>query len=270
MKIYNIIFLFTAFILVLSCEKVIDIDLNEANAKPVVEANIEEGHFCQAKLSWTSSFYDNSSSPAIENAIVSIKDDQGNIEVLQHNGQGLYNGSTLKGKADRTYTLTAQIEDQTYTASSYLPAVVALDSISFVELDGNFGPPQEPGAPQQYLTFGHLTDPAERVNYYRMNYYSRLPEPSAGFSTLDDGLTNGNPMQAFIRFPGFDEGDTIQIDLLSIDEGVHTYFESLDEALSSGGISSATPFNPISNFEGDVLGYFGAWSKSSLTLVLPK
>ncbi len=151
-----------------------------------------------------------------------------------------------------------------------MPPVVPLDSISFVPLEGGFGPPPKPGDPKQYLTFAHLTDPVETVNYYRLNYFNRLPEPSAGFNTLDDGLTNGNPMQVFTRFPGFDEGDTIRMELLSIDEGVHTYFESLDEALSSGGISSATPFNPISNFEGDVLGYFGAWSKSSMTLILPK
>ena len=85
------------FWLLISCEKVIDVDLNEANPKPVFESYIENDSTCYVKAAWTSSYYNNSSSPAIEGATMTVSDQLGNIDNLTHIGQGIYRGTSLLG-----------------------------------------------------------------------------------------------------------------------------------------------------------------------------
>jgi len=109
-------------------------------------------------------------------------------------------------------------------------------------------------------------DPANVINYYRIVEY-RNNEQSAIY--LDsDKFNNGKQVKKFLF--SFDRrmapGDTITVEMQSISKAVFDYFYSF--ATSRGGPSSGSPANPISNLSGTRLGYFSAYGRHRLEVIL--
>lgn len=271
MKFNIIISLLSLYILTCSCEKVIDVDLNTANPAPVFEAYIENDSFCYVKATWTSSFYDNSSSPAIENATLNIKDQTGANENLNHIGNGIYRGSNLKGIIGNSYTLSANVEGKMYTASSTMPPLTPIDSCSVQDRGSFFGAGQ-PGAAPKYWVFINYTDPANYDNYYAVQttYYDSVEAKyTTDYRVVDDNLTDGISTRSFTTFESFESGDTVIVQFASIDYSTHLYFKTLGDAIAGAGFASVAPANPTTNFSEGALGYFGAWSKDKIQYIIP-
>jgi hypothetical protein len=53
-----------------------------------------------------------------------------------------------------------------------------------------------------------------------------------------------------------------------MDKPNYNYFFSLENA-SDGGPFSATPANPVTNIDNGALGYFGAYLKDTVGLIVP-
>ena len=64
-------------------------------------------------------------------------------------------------------------------------------------------------------------------------------------------------------------GDQVTVDMLCLDPAVYKYWYSLDRGATGGGISGATPANPVTNISGGALGYFSAHTLQSKTMVVP-
>ncbi|WMX15030.1 MULTISPECIES: DUF4249 domain-containing protein [unclassified Aureispira] len=271
MKFNIIISLLALYILTTSCEKIIDVDLNEANPAPVFEAYLENDSTCYVKATLTSSYYDNSTSPAITNATMTITDQAGNSETLTHKGDGIYKGNTLIGTIGNTYTLDINIDGKLYTASSTMPPLTPIDSCSVQDRGNLFGGGGIPGPPR-YFVYVNYTDPGNLTNYYAIQttYYDSV---EVGFRTdyriADDELSNGISTRSFTTFTSFEPGDTLTIELASIDQATHLYFKTLEDAIAGAGFASAAPANPTTNFSEGALGYFGAWSKDKIEFIVP-
>jgi hypothetical protein len=269
---FNIIISFLAlYLLTTSCEKIIDVDLNVANPAPVFEAVMENDSTCHVKASLTSSFYDNSTSPAITNAVITISDQLGNSETLSHKGNGTYRGSTLIGTIGNTYTLDINVDGELYTATSKMPPLTTIDSCTVQDRGSFFGGGGPPGPPT-YFVYVNYTDPGSITNYYAVQttYYDSVEvDYTTDYRIADDELSNGISTRTFTTFTGFEAGDTITIELASIDEPTHLYFKTLEDAISGAGFASAAPANPTTNFSEGALGYFGAWSKDEIVFIVP-
>jgi hypothetical protein len=64
-------------------------------------------------------------------------------------------------------------------------------------------------------------------------------------------------------------GDTITIDLLSIDKATYDYFHTLSDILTSDqSPTSLAPANPTTNISGSALGYFAAYAVDSKQIVV--
>ncbi|MGH1335427.1 MAG: DUF4249 domain-containing protein [Aureispira sp.] len=253
-----------------SCEKVIDININDANPIPVIESYMENDSTCYALVTYTSNFFDNSSSPAVTDAVLTITDDAGNSEQMAHEGNGIYRGNTVVGVIGRTYTLSVGIAGETYTATSTMPPLVPIDSFTVQALSGFFG---GGSGPERYWAYVNYTDPNVVTNYYavRTTYYDST-ETEQGFVTdyriADDDLSDGIATRSFATTNPFFSGDTITTELASLDQQTHLYFKTLQDALT-GGFGSAAPSNPTTNFSAGALGYFGAWSKETRIFIIP-
>jgi hypothetical protein len=254
-----------------SCEKVIDININDANPVPVIESYIENDSTCYVLATYTSNFFDNTSSPFISDAVITIADDAGNSEQLNYEGDGVYRGSTVIGVIGRNYTLSVTIGNNTYTAESKMPPLVPIDSFSIQSLSGFFG--GGGNRPERYWVYVNYTDPAVVQNYYavRTTYFDSS-DTEQGFVTdysiADDDLSNGIATRSFTTFNSFVSGDTLTTELASLNRTTHFYFKTLEDAIT-GGFGSAAPSNPSTNFSEGALGYFGAWSKETRTFVVP-
>lgn len=248
------IYVIAALILGLtSCTKVIDVNLDNAPAKVVIEGKINNNELATVKLSKTVEVDKNNTFPPLTGATVTISDNNGNTETLQDMGNGVYMGKNIVGTPGNTYSLTVLVEGDTYTSVSTMPALVPVDSLSTRTFSG-FGDGTD-------FVVVHYVDPATTGNYYRAVLYindSLVPD----IFIEDDVFINGNVREA-VLFSGEYElisGDRIRAEINCIDKSVYDYLLELTEVNGSSDVAS--PSNPISNIKGDALGFFTAQTSS--------
>ncbi len=251
-------------VLASSCQKVIDVDLNDANQTIVIEGNYTgEDSTVRVSVTLTSSYFNNDPSPTVDNAIVTITDQNGVPTVVPSIGNGQYELSGYAPTYGTSYTLTVVSNGQTYNAVCGMAAPVQLDPITYEYLEGFFG--ADPG----YVTFLNFQDPENTTDFYQIvitengKRYDRIDE----IQTQDDALTNGNYVIRPLFLSDLSQiGDTISYEFRTVDEAIFDYtFQTADIA---GGSNSAAPGNPITNWDNGALGYFNAYGVSRDTVII--
>ena len=67
----------------------------------------------------------------------------------------------------------------------------------------------------------------------------------------------------------FYEGGVVDVELLSVDHTIYSYFLQLNDILFwKRRVMPPTPYNPTSNFDNGALGYFAAWAIDKETIIL--
>jgi len=244
-----------------SCEKVIEVDLNSASPKFVIEGMVTDGDGPQqVRITRTKNFDENNTFEGIDSAEVIIADDEGNNAILSYYGNGIYQTADLSGVPGNTYYLSVNIEEQIFTAESTMPHPVELDSLYI----------------QEFTAFGNsrniptvlYSDPAGIRNFYRHILYVNYTRVLSIYINTDQG-NDGEQVERPLPYFGEDEeerikaGDTITVKMQSIGKDVYDYLFSLNQTLTQ---SVATPANPVSNITGDALGYFSAYSVRTETI----
>lgn len=258
---------FIAIICVLlfsACEKVIDVDLNSASPKYVIEGIVTDGQSPQSvKITRTKNFDENNDFEGVDFAEVSIADDAGNSATLTYAGDGVYKTTALSGIPGKTYLLTINVGGETFTAASTMPEAAIFDSL-YMEERTTFG---------DTVKVPHIkfSDPSPgKRNYYRHSIFinnTKLPNIIIG---TDEGRDGQQSQRRLPVFRGGEEealeaGDTVRVEIQSIGKEVYEYFFSLDQTISQ---DAATPANPVSNITGGALGYFSAHSVQAKTIVV--
>jgi hypothetical protein len=80
-----------------SCEKVIDIDLKDSDNKLVIEGKINNLGECTVKLSQVKNYDQDNEFPSVNDAIVVIFDNNGNLDTLEQDTSGLYYSEEIIG-----------------------------------------------------------------------------------------------------------------------------------------------------------------------------
>lgn len=237
------------------------LDLDEGSVQTVVEGIIYDslGHN-YVLLSKSLGYYETGDLQSISGASVVVTDDNGGTFVFNEVSDGFYTNPTLEGIPNTTYSLRVEIDGKVITATAYLPPVVPIDSLTILE---GFG--AAPGEEQTYTVRVNWNDPAGVDNFYRFKAKAN-GEPELFFQTTDDTYADGIATALPIFEPEFFSGDTVTAELLSVDQANFDYFLAL-ELIADG---QGTPGNPPTNLLGDnVLGYFGAYSSSEMTQIIP-
>ena len=244
-----------------SCEKVILIDLNEADQKIVVDAIVSNDSIQNyVILSKSGGFYQSNDFEAVTGANVTITDDNGASFVMSETADGYYTNPTLIGQLKTTYNLEVIAENQTITGSTYLPDTTHLDSLSYFLNSSGFGDPA-------WFVLMHWSDEGAEENFYRfkpiINGYKEKQ-----IILLDDLLINGIETQ----YPLFDvevkDYDVLEVEFIEIDKGTYKYLKALSEIASGVNGTSAAPGNPLSNLTGNSLGFFGGYAISKGSIVI--
>ena len=123
-------------------------------------------------------------------------------------------------------------------------------------------------------------DDPEADNYYMIRYilddkvlagsYYLLTEESAVNGSLEISNINSTDNDT-IRFEEwmFYEGGRGEVQVFSIDKSVYDYFVQLNDVLFwKRRFNPPTPYNPVSNINNGVLGYFAAWVYDSEKVIL--
>ena len=261
---YNIILLILIVFAISSCKKVIDVDLNDADPKIVVDGFVEnrenfDGHFIIVKLSKSASFYDSSVPERIKGKDVYAINSAGKRFKLVENEVHYRKYVDENDKSD-SWTIETNIDGKDITAKTTMPNYVGIDSILSVKLP--FGPQRE-----GYTPVCFFTDIAGEANNYRLRIRINNEEFNSLFITRDDGFDGQQIAYPFMRLE-VQKGDTVSIDLLCIDDFSLEYYKVFAQNMGGGGFSAA-PGNPITNIEGeDAIGIFTGQTKSTATRIV--
>ena len=257
-------------LLAASCQKVVTLELQAAAPRLTVEGNLaDDGQPCTVLLSRSVSYTETNTFPAVSGAIITLSDDAGGLEILSETSTpGQYRGRIITGQPGRRYTLRVQADGQTYVAASTLPAVV-------VPLTGIKA--QKSGFGNNIQILPQYLDPAGMRNYYFFRQYRNNRMNKALFLQNDeftDGKANIRALGGQGGGGGTDAdklivGDSVRVEMQNVDADVYEYFRTLNQTLQGGGMATASPANPKSNFSGSVLGYFSAHSLRRRSIIVP-
>ena len=261
---YAFLLLFSFFF---SCEKVIEIDLDDQAPRLVIEASLIGGdHDFIVNISESTPYFEVGSPSYINDAKVVLKTEDGQEIALNFEGNGRY-AKRVNALPNSWYTLEVTLGEITYQANSYLPAKIELEELVTV-YQPSAGPREE-----GYQIFLRFFDPAGTANYYRVVHSINGVLQASGndLQASADDLFDG----AYARLPLFNKvfelGDTVLLELRHFDAASYDYFNSLSDIVSSDGGpngGSAAPGNPNTNWSADILGYFSAYQPDTLSILI--
>ena len=257
----TILMVFVASMVSTSCTEKINLKLKNSTPLLTIEGNLSDrpGPYFVI-LSKSRLYYENNSFTGLPSAQVVISDDAGNNDTLTEVVAGLYSTNFIQGTVGRTYHLQVTAEGTTYESYCKMPTPVDIDSIDLttetdfkgnVKKRANILVRDPAGVPNQYRVTSLLNDTA-----------------STGFHIHIDRLWDGKLRSFNVPQSDFKTGDTLKVDLQSIDEHVYTYFSEFNQNQNNFG-APAAPANPDAVFTPAALGYFSAHSIMSKTIVIP-
>lgn len=244
----------------IGCEDVIDVDLDNAVPKLVIEAAINwkkgtSGNQQKIKLTTTSGFY-SSEIPKVSGATVSIKNSANVVfNFIEVPNTGEYTCATFIPVLNETYTLTIISKGNTYSATETLKSVTPITKI-VQNNQGGFT-----GNDVEIKTF--YQDPNGESNYYLYKYaYSN--QKKSDFYVDEDEFFNGNEFFSISQNDELKKGDTIEVSHFGISKAYYNYMSIL---VSIAGNSGGGPFqSPPATVRGNItnttdsanypLGYF--------------
>jgi hypothetical protein len=263
----------------ISCEEVIDIDLNTTNPKIVIEANISDspGPYI-VKLSKTDDFYEPSVFEKISDARVVISNNHGVVDTLYESEPGIYLTSVIEGIPGDTYSLHIGVENFEITAISTMPEKIELEKVNF---DYILAP--TPHDEDGYSFTCEFQDPQGIDNFYRFKVYKNDTlhyENKYDIYLWDDKYFDGNYTDLSIKRRGtfpFQINDSVKIELLTYNQETYMYYTTLINSITeyagmklirSALIGSFAPANPKTNLPEEVVGYFAAYCTSEQEIVI--
>lgn len=265
-NIFLVLATLVAIALLNSCTKVIDINLNEADPKIVIEAELVSGtHDFTVKVTKTSDFFNPGQPVTIADAAIFLKKGTDVSLQLANEGNGMYALKNFTASENTVYFLSVTAEGKTYEASDFLPKNVPLDSLTASVPAYN---PFNPSGADSFQVVLHYQDPLAELNFYRIKSTVNGIPRSEGSKLLviEDRYSVGAYFTLPIFTDSYEQQDRVDVELVSMSRAMYDYFATL--ALLVDGSGSPAPTNPSSNWSGGALGYFGAFSISKQTILV--
>jgi hypothetical protein len=244
----------------LSCTKVVKMDLETAAPKLVIDASIDwvkgtAGSEQKIKLSTTTGYY-SETFPTVSGADIVISNAANTVfKFIENPGTGEYTCSDFHPVIGETYTLKVVLNGEQYTATETCIGVPGIESNIVQNNKGGFG-----------------GDKIEISYYYQDNgneenhYLHRILSPVSKFPDYkaeDDEKSQGKLMLEYFSDEDLKAGDKVNIRLYGISRRYYDYFRKLLAASGAGnGPFQTTPGSVRGNiinqthFENFAYGYF--------------
>ncbi|MFD2966310.1 DUF4249 domain-containing protein [Sphingobacterium bambusae] len=246
MGLLKIFYLPWLILLFLSCEEVVDLQLDNAAPRTVIEGNLNDLGTTQViRISRTLPVGTNQLSTAVTEATVTVRSSTNEEFVFTHHKDGFYQAKNFEVKSGTVYSLEVFLEGEKFVATSQMPEYVELDSLGITS--------EKTFNTQNYYPTFQFRDPLEEKNYYL--YEVAINNSLLRFaSAYDDKFNNGRYVTHKISDRNIDLqlGDSVQVIRYCVDQQVYKYWSDF-ESINPG---AAAPGNPTSNISNNALGYF--------------
>ena len=247
MKITKYIALIVITLFFQSCEEVIDVDLNTAAPRLVIDAAINwqkgtTGAEQKIILSTTTDFYSNVI-PKISGASVSVKSSENlNFIFSEIPNTGEYLCNNFKPILGETYTLTVIYKGETYTATETMQSVSPILSIVQKNNGGFSG--------KDYEIQVSFQDPTDK-NFYMVKFFPDIYK-TPSYSILKDEFTNGNLKSWQFSDEDLKQGTKIDITHYGVSELYFNYMNKIISISNSSG--GGSPFQtPPATVRGNIV-----------------
>jgi len=261
--IFKLVILYSTALTLTSCEKVIDVKMNNATGKIDIEANLTNVQGQQiVYIRQNVPFTNTNTYPPVTGASVTISDQAGNTYPFVEGPSGTYAINNLVGVTGNTYQLMVNAKGSIYTAKSIMPAAINLDTI--LSKNDPFG-----GTKRKQLISVVYKDPAGVPNQYRFVMYVNGVQVKRVFA-FNDEFTDGKTNTTDLDQDNIDiyPGDSIEVEMQCIDQPIYTYWYTLLQQGDRGPVGSVAPSNPPTNLSNNALGYFSAHTTQTKTIVI--
>lgn len=233
-----IILLFTGSFFT-SCEDVVNVDLDTAPPRLVIDASLDwekgtDGNIQTIKLTTTTGYY-NDEIPVVSGATIYITNSQNTVfDFIENPGTGEYTCTNFIPQLNETYTLTVINNGETYTATETMIAVPEITSVEQNDEGGFFGEDIE-------VRF-YYQDSALENNHYMIRFNtSFLSFPD--YNVRSDKYFEGNEMYGIFSDEDLKANDILEIKLYGISEKYYNYMNIILPIINGG--SGSGPFQTI-------------------------
>jgi len=282
-----------------SCERTIDLTVNDQPPKLVVDASIENNGTPLVVLS-TSLDYFNTITPEelqqsfVHDAVITISDGNKTVQLKENSytdstGYSLYfytvdfsnPSQVLIGKFNTSYNLNIHLPDSSvYTATTTIPLLrKTCDSLWWKPA------PDNPDTTRCVL-YGLFTDPPGLGDYIRaFTSVNNQPFYPGYTSAFDDQVTDGTAYtfqipQGYSKndtlklndedYGFFHLGDTIVFKFCNIDKASFDFWRTWEYAFQSNGNPFSSPVKVIGNISNGALGSFCGYAAQYKPITIPK
>lgn len=227
----------------ISCEDVIDVDLDTAPPKLVVDASIDwvkntNGSQQKIKLSTSTGYY-SVNFPTVSGASVIVTNSANtSFNFIENSGTGEYICNNFVPVIGETYTLTINLNGETYTATDKMIGAPKIEDNILQNNEGGMG------GDEIELTYYYQDNPAES-NYYifsNKNPHIAFPE----YQVENDENNNGGLTPVYYSNKDLKQGEVVNIKLYGINKRYYDYFRKILNA--SGGDTGPFSTTPSSVF----------------------
>jgi len=96
------------------------------------------------------------------------------------------------------------------------------------------------------------------ADFYRFKVTTNGKPHSGSSNIANDKQFDGTGVDMTLYRYDFELGDTVRLEFQSIDSLSYSYYSQIND-MARPSFVSATPYNPIGNFDNGAVGYFGIY-----------
>ncbi|MBI5540272.1 MAG: DUF4249 domain-containing protein [Bacteroidia bacterium] len=289
MKSITTYLIFASLLLIfISCKKYIDMKIPDKGRKPVINCLFSADSTFKVQVFQSHFILDDAEPQEINNAIVTISENETIIDTLVYSSHGYYSSNSLIPSIGKNYKISASFNDKTANSSATIPnpvSIINIDTTSYHSQNGN------------YFRFNlQINDPADETNYYLIkieksffDYYSGntvqniylnySDDPSLdatwqGSFVVNDNLFNGKTktfpldIDIFNLYNYNDSASMFNISLYSISKDYYLYAKTVESQTNSGNSPFSEPVMVYNNIENGY-GIFAGASLSRQSMAIP-
>ena len=278
-----------------SCERSIDIKLDNISPKLVIEAIIENEQAPVVYLTKSVNYFsridlDTLVNSFVHNADVFVSNGLHTHKLKEYAvpiGNGLFlhyysiDSSNLAtaftGELDHVYALKVIYAGSEYLATTRIPNITKrIDSLYWKRAGGS-------NPPEKVALMLRATDPPGLGDYVR--YFTKQnsnPFYPGLNSVFDDQVIDNSTYDVQVErgvnrnlsqpedFAFFDRGDTVTLKLSNIDKATYDFWRTMEFTYLSVGNPFSAPTRVLSNISNNGLGYFGGYASQYKTIIIPR
>lgn len=292
---YRLLFISIILVFLVSCEKSVSFDLDEAAPKLVVEATIENNQPPVVILSRSLNYFskitpDILASSFVRNAEVFVSNGilthrlkeyavplAGGYTFYYYSNDTINPVGSFTGALNTEYSLRIVSEGKEYKATTRIPLITKqIDSLFWKQAPGS-------NDSNKIALMVKATDPPGYGDYIR--YFTRRnsePFYPAEHSVFDDQIIDGTTYEVEVErgqdrnLPHvdghnfFDKGDTVTFKLCNIDKATFSFWRTMEFSYDNLGNPFGTPTKILGNISNNALGYFGGYAAQFRTIIIPR